>query len=260
MSLSTVFLLSLTIPVPEFLSSLTQSSHSPPPTFAAKVVNWAFRPTKLSINPLLTQDPPWDILLIFPGATQSLPPALDKVIRAQWSITFEEEVDANSSFQRLIGVQAGQETSPLTGAWRHDLPPEVETEEGTLELKMTTAMQKWISALGQQEDGKGQVSMFNLMAFEDSSHRMGYMRYVDEFVKGTGTRWGGKGKVAGNVVSCSSTAEGVHEWDTMVIAQYPSIYHFAEMLVSEDYQEIDRKYRAGNLRDTLILCTLELEL
>lgn len=38
-----------------------------------------------------------------------------------------------------------------------------------------------------------------------------------------------------------------------------SIYHFGEMRASEDYQEIDRNHRAGNLRDTLILCTTELK-
>jgi hypothetical protein len=32
------------------------------------------------------------------------------------------------------------------------------------------------------------------------------------------------------------------------------------MLASEDYQEVNHRYRVGSLRDTLILCTSELAL
>ncbi|MCJ1350552.1 MAG: hypothetical protein MMC33_000533 [Icmadophila ericetorum] len=183
-------------------------------------------------------------------------------------MVFKEEAgDADSSFQQLLAAQkaGGQELSPVTGAWKKEPIPEGETQaEGDdalpLELKMTQEMQAWIRTFSQQPEGNRQVSMFNLLAFKGSSHGQAYTKYIDAFVKGVGTRWGGSGKIAGDVVSCSSTAEGVHEWDTMVIAQYPSIQHFAEMVVSEDYHEIDRKHRAGNLKDTLILCTVEVDL
>jgi len=50
------------------------------------------------------------------------------------------------------------------------------------------------------------------------------------------------------------------EWDEIALAHYPSILHFADMLASEDYQEVNQKYRVGSLRDTCILCTSELDL
>jgi len=50
------------------------------------------------------------------------------------------------------------------------------------------------------------------------------------------------------------------EWDEIALAHYPSILHFADMLASEDYQEVNKKYRVGSLKDTCILCTSELDL
>jgi hypothetical protein len=34
--------------------------------------------------------------------------------------------------------------------------------------------------------------------------------------------------------------------------------HFAAMLGSKDYQEVNHKYRLGALKDTFILCTMEI--
>ena len=47
-------------------------------------------------------------------------------------------------------------------------------------------------------------------------------------------------------------------WDEIALAHYPSIYHFADMLASEDYQAVNKRHRVGSLRDTFILCTSEI--
>lgn len=49
------------------------------------------------------------------------------------------------------------------------------------------------------------------------------------------------------------------EWDEIAIAHYPSLYHFAAMAGSKDYQEVNKKFRVGSLRDTFILCTMEID-
>ncbi|KAI9871556.1 MAG: hypothetical protein M1830_002756 [Pleopsidium flavum] len=59
-TLCTFQFLALKGALPRFLSTL--SSSSPPPLVTAKVARWIVPPTKLSPT-LLTQDPPWDILL-----------------------------------------------------------------------------------------------------------------------------------------------------------------------------------------------------
>jgi hypothetical protein len=46
----------------------------------------------------------------------------------------------------------------------------------------------------------------------------------------------------------------------MALAYYPSIWHFADMLASEDYQSVNQKYRVQSLKDTFILCTSEVGL
>lgn len=47
-------------------------------------------------------------------------------------------------------------------------------------------------------------------------------------------------------------------WDEIAIAHYPSLQHFAAMTGSRDYQDVNKKYRVGALRDTFILCTMEI--
>ena len=47
-------------------------------------------------------------------------------------------------------------------------------------------------------------------------------------------------------------------WDEIAIAHYPSLRHFAAMAGSRDYQDVNKKSRVGALRDTFILCTMEI--
>ena len=49
-------------------------------------------------------------------------------------------------------------------------------------------------------------------------------------------------------------------WDEVVLAQYSSLEHFADMMADGDYQEINRRFRLGALKDTCILMTTEIEL
>lgn len=245
--------LSLSNPLPDFLSALAQSSIKP--FFVAKVAGWAFRPLSISVDPLLTQEPSWDLLLVLVDAQGVLlPQGLRSMVRAEWTVA-AELLTPDSIFQDLLQV-APQEVTPLTGAWNEPITTRREVEH-PLTLSLTAEMQEWTRTFAQQE-GQGVVSMHNLLAYKDG-RKEAYGEYIKGFVKSAGARRGGAGLIFGKVLSCSSTAEGVKEWEDVVIAQYPSIYHFGEMLASEDYQEIDRDHRAGNLKDTLILCTTELK-
>jgi hypothetical protein len=49
-------------------------------------------------------------------------------------------------------------------------------------------------------------------------------------------------------------------WDEIAIASYHSIYHFASMAGSEEYQRINRDYRLPSIDDTTIICTQEVDL
>jgi len=96
--------------------------------------------------------------------------------------------------------------------------------------------------------------MLNLLAFNPGKKEQ-YLKYGAAFAKTVGSKHGGDAKVVGNVVSGQGKEEG---WDEIAIAHYPSVQHFAAMLGSRDYQEVNHKYRLGALKDTCILCTMEI--
>lgn len=91
-----------------------------------------------------------------------------------------------------------------------------------------------------------------------------YLKYGKSFAESIGKRRGGTAKIVGKVVADpnekSRERQDVLEWDEIALAHYPSIRHFADMIASEDYQEVNHKHRVGSLKDTCILMTSELDL
>ncbi|KAI9813320.1 MAG: hypothetical protein M1827_004262 [Pycnora praestabilis] len=247
-------LLALREPLQRFLSALTESKAAP--LVIARVVRWIITPTEVSASHLLTQDPPWDILLILPGS-KGLPKQLRMMARAEWTITAGIPSRIVSSFHtannRYLHPKPG-DVPLLTGSL--DNKPLVAGSAQSLEL--TEELQEWIRTYGGEEGG-GAVSMLNLLAFKEGK-KAEYMKYGKAFANSVGSRRGGKAKIVGNVLSCSSSPPGVTEWDEIALAHYPSIYHFADMLASKDYQEANHRWRVDSLKDTFILCTTELNL
>jgi hypothetical protein len=107
--------------------------------------------------------------------------------------------------------------------------------------------------------------MLNLLAFNPGKKET-YLKYGAEFAKSIGSRRGGDAKLVGTVIreraggNEDREGKGEDAWDEIALAHYPSIYHFADMLASEDYQAVNQKFRVPTLRDTCILCTTELGL
>lgn len=100
--------------------------------------------------------------------------------------------------------------------------------------------------------------MLNLLAFKPGLKEE-YLKYGSAFAKSVGSKRGGIAKIVGSVIH-EGESKDRGEWDEIALAHYPSIQHFADMLASEDYQEVNHKYRVGSLKDTFILCTTELDL
>ena len=249
--------------------------------FVGKVVDWVFRPIRPSV---LTRNPRWDVLLITGGGSsragggeeeeeEDLPHQLRSMIGAEWKITVDLS-SGETTFKKLLDI-APQEITPLDGAWEKALSTTTTTttsEHHPLELTLTQEMQDWMRAFAEREGCEGPVSIFNLLAYNPGL-REAWPEYLQEFVRGSGSRRGGSGRLAGDIVGYSSLTstpqpnkeevraegerEGERECDSMVIAQYPSVSHFAEMLVSDDYRAIDRKYRVEGLKDTRLLCVVE---
>lgn len=97
--------------------------------------------------------------------------------------------------------------------------------------------------------------MLNLLAF-NPNRKPEYLKYGQAFAERIGKRHGGDAKIVGTVVSGQGKEEG---WDEISVAHYPSLEHFSAMLGSADYQEVNKRHRLGSLKDTCILCTMEID-
>ena len=148
--------------------------------------------------------------------------------------------------------------------------PEVQTKksnkttESSQSLELSDELNKWIETFVNSgaKEGKGAVSMFNLLAFNPGMKEE-YLKYGAAFAKSIGSKHGGNAKIVGNAthVSVGTNGEvggGKDDWDEIALAHYPSILHFRDMLASEDYQEVNHRHRVPSLRDTCILMTSEI--
>lgn len=148
---------------------------------------------------------------------------------------------------------------PLTGSL-----DKARIADSAQDLELSPELLRWVETFGKAE-GSGAVSMLNLLSFRPGL-KSEYLKYGAEFAKSVGSRRGGNAKIVGSVIhggkegagGLGGDGQGGKDWDEVALAHYPSIWHFADMLASEDYQAANKKHRVGALRDTFILCTSEL--
>ncbi|KAH9884604.1 hypothetical protein F4778DRAFT_556979 [Xylariomycetidae sp. FL2044] len=150
-------------------------------------------------------------------------------------------------------------------------------------LEMTPELRQWVSALPRALRAHP-VSMMNLLAFHPGKVDQ-YRQYGAAFSARVGARHGGRVKIVGRVVDSplphpppprtggkegeageeevdeeeEEETEGKEIWDEIAYVHYPTVEHFAAMASDPDYQEVNRRYRLGALRDTFILCTVEID-
>lgn len=254
MPLVSVHLLALSskTSIPAFLNSIGAMIQ---PLVVARVQRWIITPEKLSKSKLLNTK--WDLLIILPSST-SLPkanPWLENVAD-QWSITAGVPSSLVNDFharnKRLLHPQKG-DVPALTGSL--DKPLKASSSQG---LEASDELLEWSKTFLL---GKGAVSMLNLLAFHEGKEAHdSYLQYGKAFASSIGAKRGGNAKIVGKVVPGQATEnEDSSGWDEVALAHYPSIHHFVDMLASEDYQEVNHKYRLPALRDTCILCTVEVD-
>ncbi|KAL2354269.1 hypothetical protein BJ546DRAFT_912050 [Cryomyces antarcticus] len=240
-----------------FLAHLAQTT--PRPLIVAKVLRWMITPTTLSVEPLLAHS--WDVLVLLPTAAATLPAQL----AAHAAAVFTLRAGVPS---RLVADFAARNAQLL-----HPAPASIPPLTGSLErprvaasaqkLEYTAELARWIRDCRLP----GPVSMLNLLAFRaGDAAKASYLRYGAAFAADVGARRGGVAKIVGGVGAREGTEAEAQdktrpsEWDEIAIAHYPSLWHFADMAASEDYQAVNHKYRVDSLRDTCILCTSELAL
>lgn len=256
MPLCTLFLISLdpSITLPHFLT-LLPSDRSPITT--ARVVRWIIRPTSTTLEPLLHH--PLDLLLILPG-TEPLTPTLARHTRHIHSLSIGVPTSLLTSYptKNASLLHPTGSIPTLTGSLQTPLLTS-SAQSLAFTPELTSWLDSWDPLSGHAYTargttgvhlGRGPVSMLNLLCFNPGAHAA-YAQYGAAFASAAGARRGGNAKIVGKVLGGA--------WDEVALAHYPSIRHFADMAASEDYQEINTKWRVGALKDTCILMTSEVE-
>lgn len=256
MPLCTLHLLSLipTTTIPNFVSAL--SSTQLKPFIVSRVIRWIVLPSTTSTDKLLAQNVHWDILIILPSSS-ALPQVLLDLVDHKFTIHAGVPStllkDFHEKNKRLLQPHM-EDVPPLTGSLS-----ELSVASSSQGLELSPELNQWVASFA-KEEGRGAVSMLNLLSFKPGL-KEDYLKYGAEFANHVGSRRGGLAKIVGTVVHGNKGNVGKKDgdgWDEVALAHYPSINHFADMLASHDYQAVNRRYRVGSLRDTLILCTSEL--
>lgn len=259
MPLCTLHLLSLhkTTPNPlsTFLSTLKSSNAAP--LVISRVVRWIILPSRISTENLLARNIPWDLFIILPS-TSALPPSLTNLVQYHWSINagVPSRLVQNFSHKnaKLLHPDASSVPKLSNGKKR--------VTSSSQNLELSKGLDAWIDEFTKTSgpEATGAVSMFNLLAFNPGKKEE-YLKYGKAFAETIGSRHGGNAKIVGNVVKPGSSPSPVDAsndgWDEIALAHYPSIQHFRDMLISEDYQEVNHRHRVPSLKDTCILMTSE---
>jgi hypothetical protein len=213
----------------------------------------------------------WDLLLILPN-TDALPTSLQNLVEHHWSITAGIPSRLLQNFPSRNNKLLHPDPSSVPKLSENGSK---KTTESSQNLELSDELNKWIETLVNSgtTEGKGAVSMFNLLAFNPGM-KDEYLKYGAAFAKTIGSRHGGNAKIVGNathvngtpIAKSSNNSVCTHgevggakdDWDEIALAHYPSILHFRDMLANEDYQEVNKRHRVPSLRDTGILMTSEI--
>ncbi|OTA81602.1 hypothetical protein M434DRAFT_401343 [Hypoxylon sp. CO27-5] len=229
-----------------FLSKLRRNGIKP--VVQAQVVRWMILPTRISAGHLLGRNIRWDLFLLLEEA-DALPQDAWSNIDAIWSASCGVSSKALSGYTALNENLLHPPPGSVAPPEQHAIEPSTTSQN----LEVSSELSEWISALPTQLR-KHPVSMLNLLAFNPGK-KDEYKQYGAAFSAKVGSRHGGKVKIVGKVASGQAHSDG---WDEIAFVHYPSVEHFAAMAASRDYQEVNHQYRLGALKDTFILCVMEI--
>ena len=131
--------------------------------------------------------------------------------------------------------------------------PDMPEQSEPLSFQTSPEMRAWFRTFS-ASDGAGPVTMLNLLRYASKEKYMTYLKACGESLS---PRFGGTPKIIGEVVHPEGEESG---WDDIALVQYPFITHFADLLTSDELARIDRKYKVGALKDTGLLCVVEIEI
>ncbi|KAI1369609.1 hypothetical protein F5Y08DRAFT_98281 [Xylaria arbuscula] len=240
-----------------FLSSLQKAGIKP--ITQGLVLRWMILPQQISTGQLLARNIHWDMVIIL-APESAIPESLRAAsIAAEW----QASVGTSSKLLSNYASLNAELLSPPPGS----VPPlslDLSAAAGansSHNLELTPELASFISALPAHIQSRP-VSMLNLLSFNEGKHA-DYVKYGQEFSARVGSRYGGCVKIVGKVTNSGvvKAHDGKKQqqegWDEVAFVHYPSIAHFASMAADGDYQDVNHRYRLGALKDTFIICVVE---
>lgn len=281
--------------VSTFLDQLRLTSFDEPPyLLKARPCGWIQAPRRLHRAQLTASA--WDIFLVTrrPTLPAGLAASLAAHISAPVAIP-QDQLDALLS-RAAAQPAPGKDTPPLPPDWQpdhdhdhdhascpgpgygrrgskfygqipsHEVLANLGRAEHAGELRLDHAMAWFLSSAEPASVRGSPVSLFNLFRYKDGD-RATHEAYMRGFREAFGTKAGARVRFMGEVGELGFEGEvhGGEEdgdaggWDEANLTQYDSVWHYAYMLSTEGYRELNREKVEG-LDDTCILLVSELAL
>ncbi|OTB06848.1 hypothetical protein M426DRAFT_318556 [Hypoxylon sp. CI-4A] len=219
------------------------------PVVQARVVRWMILPTETSIGHLVGRNIRWDVLLIL-KENDPIPQEAEHDIQAVWTASCGVSSKALSGYATVNRDLLKPPPGSVKPPEKHALEPSTTSQN----LEMSPELSEWIAALP-AELREHPVSMLNLLSFHPGK-KDEYKKYGTAFSTKEGVIHGARVKVVGKVTESQAGTDG---WEEIAFVHYPSVEHFAALAASKEYQEVNHKYRLGALKDTFILCVMEVD-
>ena len=232
------------VTIPSFLLKLR--GNNVVPVIKARVLRWMILPSVQSAGYLLGRNKQWD-LLIGLGPDAAIPKSATADIDAIWTVSCGVSSSVLSGYQELNARLFEMAEAPMP------LPRDT-GGDSSQNLEISPELVSWISDLPPSLQDHP-ITMLNLLSFNPGKKPQ-YQRYGREFSSRVGSAFGGRVKIAARVVEGQAKDEG---WDEIAFVHYPTLSHFAGMLGSSEYQSVNQEFRLGALKDTYILCVVEVD-
>ncbi|TKY88239.1 hypothetical protein EX895_002949 [Sporisorium graminicola] len=233
------------------------------------------RPTL--VDHTILNDTRWTLLVVASGAqAHVLPSSLTSSIKTHYSLvsgipskivsnydSISEKLRSTSS--PLLEIQLDEKGDVVPP--RHKTSSSLTRADGQ-DLSLSPALLGLAKHLNHTVKHHGPVSMLNLLHFHTHAGAVeSYHEYGRRFASVAGRR-GGNAKLVGIVISPlnpphtdSRGKRNKHEWwNECTLVHYPSINHFIDMSVDDEYQFINQEYRLKAIKDTALICTTEVDL
>lgn len=232
---------------------------------------WVHKPHKQDDDRLLGHQ--WHLFVLTSASSEPL--KLDPGIEAHISINvnvpepqWKQLAPTHPAIPSPAAPQLPSEwVEQTTGDWvvpEQHVGRQTESRPAAGVLKLDTPMADFLSTALPPKVRQGPVSLFNLFKYRDGDSSV-HDQYMEDFKSSFGDSAGACVKFMGGVgpgLDEMRENERQHEtrkWQEANLTHYDSIYHYAYMLSTDVYQELN-KDKVRGLEDTCILLVSEVEM